>query len=204
MTVSPTLILPKDGVADIGIGRHDVIQNYCIASPDVSNIVFFPFGLGAMANHAESDKANMKLQWYWWNEDEKERKMSTSAADLKAAQFAQLDIAYIALRDISEGEELTYNYGEAWAQSWMEHLARLSQWDINAAIRETYEINHVIMPDQANLESSVKPKFLTFIESEDLFLPIWKAESTKLITEVERYDELAMADVKTEEFLLES
>ena len=198
MTVSPTLILPKDGVADIGNGTHDVIQNYCIASPDVTNIVFFPIGLGAIANHAGSNKANMKLQWYWWNEEEKQRKMSTSAENLKDAQFAQLDIAYIARRDIFAGEELMYDYGEAWAQSWMEHLASLNQWDIDAAIRDTYERNHEIIPDKANLGSSVKPKFLTFIESEDLFLPIWKAESTRLITEKEKNAALAMADVQIE------
>ena len=192
------MILPKDGATDIGIGRHDVIQNYCIASPDVTNIVFFPFGLGAMANHAESDKANMKLEWYWWNEEEKERKMSTSAADLKAAQFAQLDIAYIALRDISEGEELMYDYGDAWAQSWMEHLASINQWFINAAIRETYEINHEIIPGQANLGSSVKPRFLSFVGSEDLFLPIWKAESSTLIDEAVRIASLPMANAGTE------
>ena len=195
------MILPKDGATDIGIGRHDVIQNYCIASPDVTNIVFFPFGLGAMANHAGSDKANMKLQWYWWNEEEKERKMSTTAADLKDAQFAQLDIAYIALRDISEGEKLMYDYGDVWAQSWMEHLASLNQWYINAAIRDTYESNHEVIPDKANLGSSVKPKFLSFVGSEDLFLPIWKAESIRLTIEAENIAAQAMVDVKVDEIL---
>ena len=126
LTVSPTLILPKDQVSNVGIELKDVIQNYCIASPDVLNIVFYPFGLGAMANHTSAIKgtANMKLEWYWWNEEEKEIKMNTSAADLESKKFAQLDIAYSALRDIYAGEELTYDYGDDWAQSWTNHLLR--------------------------------------------------------------------------------
>ena len=186
LTVSPTMILPKDQVSNVGIEHKDIIQNYCIASPNVSNIVFFPFALGAMANHASAAKgtANMKLEWYWWNQEEKEIKMSTSAADLKSAEFAQLDIAYIALRDIYAGEELTYDYGDDWAQSWTNHLASLNQWYINTAARDEYENDHKIVPNE--LGASEKPKFLYFIASEDLFLPIWKAESAKLIAETEK------------------
>ena len=188
LTVSPTLILPKDQVSNVGIELKDVIQNYCIASPDVLNIVFYPFGLGAMANHASAIKgtANMKLEWYWWNEEEKEIKMNTSAADLESKKFAQLDIAYIALRDIYAGEELTYDYGDDWAQSWTNHLASLNQWYINTAVRDKYENDHKIVPNEVILGASEKPKFLYFIASEDLFLPIWKAESAKLIAEADK------------------
>ena len=110
------------------------------------------------------------------DEEEKEIKMNTSAADLESKKFAQLDIAYIALRDIYAGEELTYDYGDDWAQSWTNHLASLNQWYINTAVRDKYENDHKIVPNEVILGASEKPKYLYFIASEDLFLPIWKAE----------------------------
>ena len=128
VAISPTVVLPKFDVANIGSDRRTIIQNYCIAHPDVAHVVLFPFGLGSMANHAVPMKANMKLEWHWWNEEEKERKMSSTAYELGDSPFVQLDIAYKATRDISDGEELTYDYGNDWAEAWTDHLANLNQW----------------------------------------------------------------------------
>ena len=142
VTVSPILIFPKESVSTAGADRKTVIQNYCIASAEVSNIALFPFGLGNMANHARVEERNMEVEWFWWNDEEKERKLKTSATDLMAAPFAQLDIAYRASRDISEGEELTLDYGDDWAHAWAQHLASLNQWYLNSAARDLAEEDH--------------------------------------------------------------
>jgi hypothetical protein len=55
--------MPKDEVAEVGSYSDSVLQNYCIASPD-SSVVLFPLGLGALAN--DSLLANMELELYWW------------------------------------------------------------------------------------------------------------------------------------------
>jgi hypothetical protein len=167
-------VLPKNEVVDIGIGSKNVIQNYCIASNKV-DIALFPFGLGAIANHAKSDNSNMVLEWYWWNEEEKVNKMKSSTTDLSKAPFAQLDIAYRATRDIFEGEELTYDYGEDWAEAWANHLANLNQWHINSIIRQVAEENHESHLKYADIMEE-RPRFLAFIgASENLFLPHWIA-----------------------------
>ena len=64
--------------------------------------------------------------------------------------------------------------------------ASLNQWYINTVVRDKYENDHKIVPNEVILGASGKPKFLYFIASEDLFLPIWKAESAKLIAEIDK------------------
>ena len=189
VTISPTFVLPKGGVVNID---RTVIQNYCLASPEVANIVFFPFGLGAVANHAKPDDANMRLEWHWWNEEEKDRKMSSAANDLSLASFVQLDIGYRATRDIFKGQELTYDYGEKWAAAWANHMSSLNQWYSDSAIRDAAENNH-IPPDQFT-PGYERPKFLYFIASEHLFLPHWKAESAALVAAAQREAERLAAE----------
>ena len=185
VTVSPTFVLPKEGVMNIGNDGVTLVQNYCLASPDVANIAFFPFGLGAVANHASPAEANMVLEWHWWNAEDKEKKMQSTANDLSLAPFAQLDIAYRATRDIIEGEELTYDYGVEWADAWAYHLASLNQWHINSSVRDEAENDHR-PPDQL-VRGSLKPKFFNFIGASDhLFLPHWKAESAAIVAEAMR------------------
>ena len=178
ITVSPTLIFPKESVSSVGADRKTIIQNYCIASEGVTNIALFPFGLGNMANHARSYKSNMELEWFWWSDEEKQNKLGTSTADLMAAPFAQVDIAYRASRDISEGEELTVDYGEDWANKWALHLASLNQWYLNSAARDLAEEDH--NPPDAVVKGSEKPRFLAYMASENLFSPAWRAESDAL------------------------
>jgi hypothetical protein len=53
VTVSPTLLLPKDNIEIIGENSNSVLQNYCIASPN-SSYVFFPIGYSPLINHGNN------------------------------------------------------------------------------------------------------------------------------------------------------
>jgi hypothetical protein len=166
------MVLPKEQVERMSLETDTVIQNYCIASADVSSIVLFPFGLSGIANHARTGLANMEMEWHWWSEEEKENKMSASAEDLSSAAFAQLDIAFRATVDIWEGAELTFDYGDEWADAWVSYLGQMNQWHMNEAWIEHAESNHEA--PYSNLKESVRPIFSAFIVApENFFFPQW-------------------------------
>ena len=124
MTVSPVILISKDRVIDSS-QTASVLINYCIASAH-SSIVLFPFALGALINHCPPQSANVEVDWYWWNRDgtndeAMNRKMNTSLVDLSQEGSAQLDLQYIATRDIEAGEEIHYSYGQEWQDAWSEY-----------------------------------------------------------------------------------
>lgn len=100
MTVSPSLLLPKDDVARMGEFSPSVIQNYCIASPN-SSYVFFPIGYSPLINHGMNGYENLEPELFWWEDSdisEKDLKLNSTLETLSQARFAQLDIAYRATR----------------------------------------------------------------------------------------------------------
>jgi hypothetical protein len=175
VSISPVLLLPKDEVAELASYSDSVLQNYCIASSD-SNIVLLPLGLGALANHAMAGTANVKLEIFWWeslhpNDDiDKMRKLNSTLVELSQEKFAQLDIAYRATRDIHEGEEVTYDYGEDWINSWATHLAKLNDWLVETAAGAMAKMKGEVEEDLIQ-----RPRFLSYIEApKNLYLDHWK------------------------------
>lgn len=173
VSISPLLLLPKDEVAEVGTYSDSVLQNYCIASPD-SGFVLFPLGLGSLANHA-MELANMELEIFWWesthptDDVDKMRIQMSTLAELSQEKFAQLDIAYRATRDIHEGEELTYNYGEGWVNSWASHLAEVNDWLVETAVT-VIKVGGEVQEDFVG-----RPRFLSYIEApKNLYLHHWK------------------------------
>jgi hypothetical protein len=167
--VSPTLLMPKDEVIQLGTNTdsHIIIQNYCIASPDAS-IVLFPIGLGVIANHAPPSMANMEIELYWWTDHEK--KQNSSLVELSKSSSAELDLAYRATRDIAEGEELLIDYGEAWINAWASHLAELNLWQFANSAQVCDISTSSVCPLGIG-----KPRFLSFIGApEKLYLSHWK------------------------------
>jgi hypothetical protein len=172
VTISPTMVLPREQIEKMSLETDSVIQNYCIASGSVSSIVLFPFGLSGVANHARAGLANMEMEWYWWSEEEKQNKMNASAEDLSGAAFAQLDIAFRATVDIWEGTELTFDYGEEWADAWVSYLGQMNLWHMNEAWIEHAESNNE--PLSSKVKNLVMPEFHAFIAApEGFFLPQW-------------------------------
>lgn len=197
MTISPTMVMPKEQVESMSLETDTVLQNYCIASPNVSSIVLFPFGLSGLANHARAGKANMEMEWHWWNEDEKAIKMNASAEALSGAPFAQLDIAFRAKFDIAEGTELTFDYGDEWADAWVSYLGKLNQWHMNAAWVDQAESNHELQSPK--VKKLVRPEFYSFIAApENFFFPQWTDEPVETLLVQDPESELSEAVAEPE------
>jgi hypothetical protein len=179
VSISPILLLPKDEVAELASYSDSVLQNYCIASPD-SSVVFLPLGLGALANHAMAGTAKIELEIFWWkslhpNDDiDKMRKLNSTLVEWIQEKFAPLDIAYRATRDINEGEEITYDYGEDWINSWATHLAEVNEWLVETAAGTMAKMKGEVE------EEIERPRFLSYIKApKNLYLDHWKDEAVE-------------------------
>ena len=186
VTVSPVILIPKDRVIDSS-KTACVLINYCIASAH-SSIALFPFALGALINHGPPQTANVEVDWYWWNEDGANdetmiRKMNTPLIDLSQEGSAQLDLQYIATRDIEAGEEIHYSYGQEWQDAWSRYSEEISQWTENdfkraevRDLRAASTTESLEMRYDGDIDNSAPmPRFRYFIDGLDhLFLPSWR------------------------------
>ena len=125
VSISPALILPKHIIGSPE--AHSVLLNYAF-SVSGSDVALLPLGLGAMSNHGGSD-SNMHVEWFDWSSGASGVTPSAvsdnSVYELESRKFAPVDIAYVARRSISEGEELTIDYGPEWTRAWVEHSCRV-------------------------------------------------------------------------------
>ena len=126
VSISPALILPKHIIGSPE--AHSVLLNYAF-SVSGSDVALLPLGLGAMSNHGGSD-SNMHVEWFDWSSGASGVTPSAvsdnSVYELESRKFAPVDIAYVARRSISEGEELTIDYGPEWTRAWKLHLSSLA------------------------------------------------------------------------------
>jgi hypothetical protein len=146
VTVSPVLALDKS-IVDASASQC-VLINYCLAAPG-SELVLFPLNYAAMINH--HSEANVEIRWYDWSEAEialaakynapsapeeetppalrLEEKLRMTVRELTQAHFAQLDIAYVATRTISAGEEIFVDYGPRWQAAWESYAEEMAHWE---------------------------------------------------------------------------
>lgn len=103
------------------IKTKQFLTNYVLEHPN-SSLLFFPAGpMTSYINH-NGKKANVKMVW-----------STKSWSDVKAAQKATVDelpyfstadmiIDLVATRNIKEGEEILFDYGNDWENAWNEHV----------------------------------------------------------------------------------
>jgi hypothetical protein len=96
-----------------------------------------------MANHASYYPPNMQIQWHNWADSNNDSsygarlgnvfdvrdKLALSPVELFDMQFAQLDLAYVAIENIVAGEELTVDCGEDWMYAWEDYLEETLRWE---------------------------------------------------------------------------
>lgn len=147
VTISPVLTLPREVVE--WSTERSLLMNYCIGRED-SEMMLFLLSYAAMINHHPAAVPNLRMAWYDWgslnsSEGQQDQDSLKSTArltmmppELFELPFAPLDIAFIATRPIEEGEELFYEYGLSWVESWNDYLAvaleesdRLARLDVD-------------------------------------------------------------------------
>lgn len=200
VTISPVLLLPVANIDDGSGYDSSVLMNYVMSIKQAS-IALLPFGMSGIANHAPSlnettmgsFKANMKPEWFYWDESmssspssqnssessssssskETTRPTAKSLLELSQQPFTQLDLAFRALRFISEGEELLYSYGPQWQSTWNKHIVDLRDYHRKhrmKKIKVKNEYGEMVEGDYQH-----PPLFRTFIgDPENLFFAHWR------------------------------
>lgn len=141
VVIAPVLTLSR---AVIDKTNHSsALLNFCFTLPNnMTEVVLFPLNNAALINHQPESSANLALSWYDWSSLNASgayfdgRANLLTLSDLLAltpealfnAPFGQFDLAFTALRDIEDGEELFFNYGHMWGHAWNKYVEEVQVW----------------------------------------------------------------------------
>lgn len=149
VTMSPVLPIKMDIISESK--KDSILANYVISYPG-SAVAMFPLGIASMINHIPCDDIsgcnNVVMEWLNWTEftsagkqareHAREGGMDTAAgttssltthielSSLFDGSRAQLDISFVATRDIHTGEEIFLNYGNAWEREWNQYTSAMT------------------------------------------------------------------------------
>jgi hypothetical protein len=104
-----------------GPWNYQLFLNYCFGHQE-STLALCPYGLlTAFINHSHN-KPNARIVWSqeMRHPDWREEEIDEWASELHTG----LQIDFVALRDIEEGEEIFIDYGKAWEEAWQEHVKK--------------------------------------------------------------------------------
>eukprot|EP00816_Leptocylindrus_hargravesii_P013146 CAMPEP_0196809040 /NCGR_PEP_ID=MMETSP1362-20130617/9000_1 /TAXON_ID=163516 /ORGANISM="Leptocylindrus danicus, Strain CCMP1856" /LENGTH=684 /DNA_ID=CAMNT_0042183585 /DNA_START=106 /DNA_END=2157 /DNA_ORIENTATION=+ len=158
--------LDRDGDKVLG---HQQLINYCFGHEETT-MLLCSFTSANLINHARCSEGdgtckfepNAAYRWSSWEAHEKWLKMPVERL-LKKEQRA-LSLEIVALRDIDPGEEILFDYGEAWDKAWAEHSRnwttppsslgygrvsdmRTTAWDSKVPIRTLNELKDQPYPE---------------------------------------------------------
>ena len=102
--------------------HSQLLRNYCFGHPD-STLLLCPYGLlNGNINHS-SKAPNVKLQWSLGTGRTRHEEWLTMTIDEWGHEHhAGLAFDIVALRDISQGEEILMDYGAEWEEAWNHHV----------------------------------------------------------------------------------
>ena len=149
-----------DIIDDDDVNKKHLILNYVFGHRD-SDLVLLPIGpMVNFINHRRKSDggANAEIRWHnlnekWENKDENMEYHDTRLFDLSGEVVAEthgrgLVMDIIAIKEISEGEEVYLDYGDEWQDAWDEHSAsfqyikeKLSKKDREYISAENYSKN---------------------------------------------------------------
>ena len=134
--VAPVPVLPLDRkslsfyrVKESTDGKEEVetlqqlLLNYCYGHP-LSSVLLFPYGPSINFVNHNSTLANIQLRWSESSQHRIPSVENMSITELQAMDSSGLMLDAIALRDISEGEEIFLDYGKEWETSFLNHIQK--------------------------------------------------------------------------------
>jgi hypothetical protein len=148
VSISPLLFIPKHTLLETS--ATSLLVNYALSLPD-SDVSFLPIGRAGMVNNG-GKVASLRLHWYDWKSrrvlegsELPDAMKGLSVDEIEASRFANLDVCYVATRNIEEGEELTLFYGKEWSKAWKLHKKKLLT-DPNALFRQFISVSPGMFP----------------------------------------------------------
>ncbi|KAL3914324.1 MAG: hypothetical protein SGILL_006146 [Bacillariaceae sp.] len=156
----PLLQIPRSSLDIFGKGKvtesRQLLLNYCFGQTN-SSLLLMPYSSSAgFINHASGTRANAKVVWAETDSDpsdfHRDEWMSLPPEELLKNERTGLLMHVVALRDISEGEEVTIDYGQDWADAWEKHFVNWNDddhaHDISATeLNESEDVIRTIFED---------------------------------------------------------
>lgn len=102
---------------------HQLLLNYVYGHAD-SSLLFFPYSPTTNLINHDGQQPNTRLRWSSRQSNPEWMNLTTMEL-LKENKHAGLMMELVALRDISQGEEITIDYGKKWEQAWNDFV---HQW----------------------------------------------------------------------------
>jgi SET domain len=100
-------------------GKNQLFLNYLFGHKN-SSLLFFPYSpVVNLINHAS--KSNAALRWSDSSLHYGRHLLKMGVEAFKTSDPSGLLLEFVALRDISEGEEILLDYGKDWTDAWNEH-----------------------------------------------------------------------------------
>lgn len=151
--------------------KPELVINYSFSHPD-STLILTPYGAGVnYINHASGGrKPNVRVQWPkeesiahkpdWLNENVRFLRDTTGKIGLS--------FDYVAIRDISKGEELFMDYGPEWEAAWNQHVSNfVPPTDASTYVHSSqYTLEHLKTPQERakkpyppNLHTLCRPSY---------------------------------------------
>lgn len=125
--------------------HQQLLLNYCYGHEE-SSILLSPYGvLVNLINH--SPTPNTRLQW---SRSQRHKEWFDLQGDdliceMEETKHSGLSMDFVALRDIEEGEEITVDYGPAWANAWEQHVNEFLPLPEDANYQAAYDLNNFLL-----------------------------------------------------------
>ena len=102
-------------------GKTQVLLNYCFGHKS-STITLCPYGpLASLINHNKV-KANVEIRWSTSTKLYSDEWLHMNKEELCNMGHSSLLFDVVAIKDIQQGEEVYFNYGQEWDDAWAQHI----------------------------------------------------------------------------------
>ena len=124
-----------------------LLLNYCFGHSR-SSLLLCPYAGGApFVNHASGDAANVRLEWSSKLDSEHATLSISSPTDsIMENSDARLVLQFTATRDIAQGDEIFFDYGDMWEKAWKEHIENWEAEDDEEDYKSASEWNAMNLP----------------------------------------------------------
>jgi hypothetical protein len=134
------------------VGKQ-LVLNYCWGHGE-TDLLLCPYGSGVNFINHSRQKANVKIQWAPNGHiGQDDSWFDWSLRRMRTTHQPNLAWDYIALRKITEGEELFIDYGDDWVSAWGEHVAnwkpsKFKDYKSAAEWNEAFKDDHIKTSDE--------------------------------------------------------
>ena len=135
--------------------RSQLLKNYCFGHQN-SSILLYPYS--PVVNYINHDRENYNAELRWSElPNHQSAWLNQSVDELIELDHAGLIMEFIAIRDISRGEEILIDYGERWQNAWDEHV---KSWKPDPSYKRytpAWELNDYTLPVRTHAEQAIRP-----------------------------------------------